>query len=178
MNPGTEQCSIGRKPNSPGGTWACGPKHNNSHAPPPPPAPAPPPPMPPCPVAFGLSSGKLEPGTDHARANGIKGGIHELTCNPWCLFNLTSDLGERNDLGGNPAFQEIAQKMAARLKYHASTGPMPAYIWTDPQEYKEKRAERCAASAKSGYVEPIDLASIGVSSFESVTLLDTVRSSR
>jgi hypothetical protein len=47
--------------------------------------------------------------------------------------------------------------MAARLQYHASTGPMPAFIWPNATEFKEKRAERCAASVESGYVEPIDL---------------------
>ena len=47
-------------------------------------------------------------------------------CQPYCLFNLSSDIGERNDLGPNPAFKPIAQKIAARLRYHASTGPMPA----------------------------------------------------
>ena len=98
MNP-TENCIIGRKPGLPQGSWACGPKHNDSHAPAPAPAPAPPAPTPQCPVPFGLSSGKLEAGTDHARAAGLKGNEEELVCKPWCLFNLTSDIGERNDLG-------------------------------------------------------------------------------
>ena len=48
----------------------------------------------------------------------------------------------------------LAAKMAARLAYHASTGPMPAYIW--PADlFKVKKAERCAASAVSGYIEPL-----------------------
>ena len=55
-------------------------------------------------------------GTDHARADGLKGTRTDLKCDPYCLFNLTSDIGERNDLGQNPAYQEIAQKIAARLK--------------------------------------------------------------
>ena len=158
MNPGTEQCTIGHDPlSSPRGSWACGPKHNDSSAPPPPPAPAPPAPTPQCPVPFGLTTGKLEAGTDHARANGLEGAVAELACKPWCLFNLTSDIGERTDLGQDPAFQGIAQKMATRLQYHASTGPMPAVIWPDPAEYKQNHNEMCAASVKSGYIQPIDL---------------------
>ena len=83
----------------------------------------------------------------------------------------TSDIGERSDLGGNPAYQAIARKMAARLAYHASTGPMPAYIWPNGTEFKEKHDERCAASVKSGYIEPIDL---DPTDREVTTLLDEV----
>eukprot|EP00935_MAST-01C_sp_MAST-1C-sp1_P000894 g894.t1 len=113
-----------------------------------------------CPVPFGLTSGKLEPGTDHARANGLSGQRSDLKCKPWCLFNLTSDLGERNDLGSNPAFQSIAEKMATRLQYHGSTGPMPAYIWPVSQ-FGQKAEELCRASVESGYVEPLDLDLLG-----------------
>jgi len=56
-------------------------------------------------VPFGLSGGVLEAGTDHARAGPVLGGARELTCKPWCLFNLTSDIGERDDLGQRPEFQ-------------------------------------------------------------------------
>jgi hypothetical protein len=112
-----------------------------------------------CPIPFGKTGGALEAGTDHARANGLKGGtITELSCKPWCLFNLTSDIGERSDLGSNPAYQELAHKMAARLRYHASTGPMPAFIWqpSDPL-WIVKRNDACVQSVKSGFIEPIDL---------------------
>ena len=61
--------------------------------------------------------------------------------------------------------------MAARLQYHGSTGPMPAYIWSNVTQYKEKVAERCADSAQSGYIEPIDLLEGGGDS-ASTTLLD------
>merc|ERR1740117_2715424 len=156
-NPGSAQCVLGIKENAPFSEAVCGPQRNNSNAPPPPPAPPSPPapsPLFPCPVPFGLSSGVLEEGTDHARADGIQGSIHELLCNPWCLFNLTSDIGERSDLGANPAYQDIAQKMADRLKYHGSTGPMPAYIW-DPAgpTFKEKQNDACLQSVKSGFIE-------------------------
>ena len=64
----------------------------------------------------------------HADVRNIDDSSHSLgaetalDCKPWCLFNLTDDLGERNDLGANPAYQEIAQKIADRLAYHGSTG--------------------------------------------------------
>ena len=110
-----------------------------------------------CPVPFGLSSGVIEPGTDHARANGLNKGLRfDLACKPWCLFNLTDDIGERHDLGGNPAYQSIAKKIAARLAYHGSTGPMPAYIWPT-SEFAEKVEDLCVNARKSGYVEPLDL---------------------
>ena len=143
----------------------CGPKQNDSSAPPPPP----PPPAPwhaECPVPFGQSGGRIEEGTDHARADGIHGTRHDLVCKPWCLFNLTSDIGERDDLGTNPAYRAIAEKIAARLRYHGSTGPMPAYIWPPSSaEWKAKQEEFCLASSASGYVEPLDAG-------DGVTLLD------
>ena len=154
---GGDKCRVGLVPNEPGWSWVCGPKHNDSHAPPLPPPPSTPAPAPPCPVPFGLSGGELETGTDHARADGIDGSIHELTCDPWCLFNLTSDIGEQNDLGQNPAFQDIAKSIADRLAYHGSTGPMPAYIWNDPDEWKSKVNDLCVSSLATGCVEPLDV---------------------
>ena len=155
--PGRTQCSIGHKFGNPGGSYVCGPKANNSHAPAPPGPPPPPagPPPPECPVPFGQSGGSVEPGTDHARAKSTGVPRHDLVCRPWCLFNLTSDIGERNDLGQNPAYQEIAQKIAGRLKYHASTGPMPAWIWPITT-WKQKVNDMCLASTASGFLEPLD----------------------
>ena len=120
-------------------------------------------------MPFGLSGGQLETGTDHARADGVQGSRFELTCKPWCLFNLTSDIGERTDLGGNPAYQVLAQKMVARLAYHGSTGPMPAYIWTNRTVLATKLNEMCLASVQSGYVEPLD---IGVESRGTATAVN------
>jgi hypothetical protein len=41
------------------------------------------------PVQFGLTSGSVEPGTDHHRAGGVKPPqIPPTICSPWCLFDL------------------------------------------------------------------------------------------
>ena len=171
--PGRTECVIGLKTGEPGSSMVCGPAHNDSSASPPPgpppPSPGPPPPM--CPVPFGLTTGQVEPGTDHARADGLKGTITELKCDPWCLFNLTDDVGERNDLGQNPVYQEIAQKIAARLKYHGSTGPMPAYIWALPEqkpELDDALNTMCLNALATGFAEPVDLGN----DKKLVTLLD------
>ena len=155
-------CSVGHTMGHAGGAWVCGPKHNATGPPPPPPPPLPPPPPSPpgslCPIPLGLTGGVVEEGTDHARApSGTHTGMprHDLTCKPWCLFNLTSDIGERDDLGQNPAFQGIARKIAARLKYHGSTGPLPAWIWP-VDEWDEKVDEMCEASVATGFLEPLD----------------------
>jgi hypothetical protein len=102
----------------------------------------------------------MEPGTDHARAGSTGAARHDLICKPWCLFNLTADIGERDDLGQNPAYQAIAEKIAARLKWHGSTGPLPAYIWPDLEVWATKVDEMCNASVKSGYLEPLDANSL------------------
>lgn len=120
------------------------------------------------PVPFGLSGGEIEPGTDHARAPGTKGNLYELVCVPYCLFNLTADIGERDDLASNEIYRPVAAKMLARLKFHGSTGKPPAYIWpgnltsgvpiTDPGvsvEYNEHLAEMCDAAATTGFIEPL-----------------------
>lgn len=56
VTPGRTQCSLGHKVGTAGGSYICGPKHNDSSAPAPP---GPPPPTkptgPPCPVPFGLT---------------------------------------------------------------------------------------------------------------------------
>lgn len=148
-----KQCSMGHTDGQFGGAFVCGPAHNDTVAPPPPPAP---PSSSGCPVPFGKSGGVLEAGTNHARATSAPFGPRfELTCKPWCLFNLTADIGERDDLGANPAYQAIAQKLASRLKYHAATGPMPAFIWP-VDEWAVKVNDMCVASVKSGFLEPID----------------------
>lgn len=71
---------------------------------------------------------------------------------------VLASAGERDDLGQNPAYQEIAQTIAARLKYHGATGPLPAYIWPDLGVWSTKVGEMCAASLKSGALEPLDAA--------------------
>ena len=137
VTPGRTQCSLGHKVGTAGGSYICGPKHNDSSAPAPP---GPPPPTkptgPPCPVPFGLTGeyvsvatlcfcyilaiecpatlewkpccrksfmfflsqfvalgGSVEAGTDHARAGNTGTSRHDLICQPWCLFNLTADIG-------------------------------------------------------------------------------------
>jgi hypothetical protein len=70
-----------------------------------------------------------------------------------------TDLGEREDLGQNPAYAAIAKKMIARLAYHGSTGPMPAYIWNDKGVWSENVNEMCLASVQSGCLEPLDASS-------------------
>ena len=109
-------------------------------------------------IPFGLTGGKVEPGTDHARAPGVSGSVFELACDPFCLFNLTADLGERHDLAQDPAYKEIAANLTERLAYHAATGPPPAYLWPDADDWKTKGVEPlCAASETSGHVEPLDV---------------------
>ena len=99
----------------------------------------------------------------------------------FCPADVTSSEGQPTPPWGDAVVRDyhamcdeavLAQKMAARLKYHGSTGPMPAHIWPDPAEYKEKHAERCAASVESGYVQPIDLSSSERA--HRTTLLDVV----
>lgn len=113
------------------------------------------------PVPFGRSGGVVEAGTDHARAPSASlKPIFELECDPYCLFNLTADLGEQHDLAGDPRFTALAAKLSARLAYHGSTGPPPAYIWSDTKVWHDKVFEGpnslCERSERTGVVQPLD----------------------
>eukprot|EP01052_Picozoa_sp_SAG31_P001575 SAG31_NODE_53_length_30139_cov_31.002197_17_plen_106_part_00 len=94
--------------------------------------------------------------TNHARAGNTGAPRHDLLCQPYCLFNLTSDIGEREDLALNPAYRPLAEKILARLKYHGTTGPKPAFIWPE-DVWSSKVNEMCLASVKSGFLEPLDI---------------------
>ena len=122
------------------------------------------------PVPFGLTGGSIEAGTDHARAPLPPSALiveMKLECRPFCLFNLTDDIGEQTDLAPNPVYKPLAEKMLARLRWHGSTGPPPAYIWpgtlssgTVPASgsspgFEENLAQLCDAASVSGFMEPL-----------------------
>lgn len=79
----------------------------------------------------------------------------ELACEPYCLFNLTADIGEQNDLART--HKADAERLLARLKYHGSTGPPPAYLWHNLTKWNEAVQQLCRRSEASGYVEPLDV---------------------
>eukprot|EP00045_Choanoeca_perplexa_P015298 m.190352 g.190352 ORF g.190352 m.190352 type:complete len:575 (-) comp16939_c0_seq1:63-1787(-) len=108
-------------------------------------------------IPFGLSSGLVVPGTDHAYAGSFGKGNASLACNPYCLFNLTADLGEQDDLARQPKYASLIQTMLARLEYHGSTGPPPAFLYPDQASY-QKAVNTCYnVSRKEGFLQPIDL---------------------
>jgi len=109
------------------------------------------------PVPFGKTGGRIENGTDHARALSTGQTVAELQCKPYCLFNLTSDLGEQHDLANEPSYKAHAERLLARLKYHGSTGLAPAYIWQNLTEWQEHVNTLCVRSEASGVMEPLDV---------------------
>ncbi len=106
-------------------------------------------------VPLGLTGAVIEPGTDHVRGTEL-GGVVPGKCNPWCLFNLTADIGEAFDLAHNPAFHGIAVSLAARLDEAGATGPPPAYIWPNQTEFKEIVEAQCTTWADAASVQPVD----------------------
>ena len=100
--------------------------------------------------------GVVEAGTDHARAPGLAGGVHELACEPFCLFNLTADLGEVRDLARTPELAPLAARMLARLQHHGSTGPPPSYIWPNLTRWIDAVERLCERSEASGSAQPLD----------------------
>jgi arylsulfatase A-like enzyme len=108
------------------------------------------------PVPIGLSGAVVEPGTDHVRST-VLGGVVPGRCAPFCLFNLTSDLGETHNLAHEPAFAGLIAQMSARLDAFGAAAPPPGYIWPLPKDFKNATAQRCASSLLTGTVQPINL---------------------
>jgi hypothetical protein len=103
-----------------------------------------------------MTGAVIEPGTDHVRSIELGGAtIHH--CNPYCLFNLTEDPGESNDLAGNSAFSSVAAALIARLDYHGSTGPPPAWIWPNITDYNKAVPKLCPSLFENGTLQPLDL---------------------
>ena len=82
-----------------------------------------------------------------------------LPCIPYCLFNLTADLGEEHDLASDPSYAPLAASMRARLEYHGSTGPPQAFVFPEPAVYRQKVDECFAVSLTKGkgFLQPLDL---------------------
>jgi len=110
----------------------------------------------PQPVPLGLSGAVVEPGTDHVRAP-VLGGVVEGRCAPWCLYNLTADLGESHNLAHDgPPFHALAVELAAALDAAGATGPPPAYIWPDPDAFAAANRAMCVRAKATGTIQPLD----------------------
>ena len=108
------------------------------------------------PVPLGQSGAVVEPGTDHVRST-VLGGAVVHHCNPYCLFNLTQDPGESDDLATDSAFNNVAAALIARLDFHGATGPPPAWIWPDLRDFGKAVSELCPQLYDAGTLQPIDL---------------------
>eukprot|EP00930_Biecheleria_cincta_P007870 TRINITY_DN109160_c0_g1_i1.p1 TRINITY_DN109160_c0_g1~~TRINITY_DN109160_c0_g1_i1.p1 ORF type:complete len:564 (-),score=77.84 TRINITY_DN109160_c0_g1_i1:161-1852(-) len=73
-----------------------------------------------------------------------------VKCHPGCLFNLTADPGEQNNLYNY--FPDIVRTLKAKLSDAGRAAPPPAMYWTDPTE---ELNEICKAQAATGYLEPL-----------------------
>ena len=62
---------------------------------------------------MGCAGGTVEADTDHARAGNTGAPRHDLVCKPWCLFNLTADIGMCLDYVSNIPI--IAHPLPSRL---------------------------------------------------------------
>ena len=75
-------------------------------------------------IEFGHSGGKCD--GEHCQAKGYHGPDKSgpIPCQHGCLFNLTADPTESNNLYGEPAFARIVQEMTARLAAAGATGKL------------------------------------------------------
>ena len=108
------------------------------------------------PVPLGKTGAGIEEGPDHVRCT-VLGGAVLHACHPYCLFNITADEGETEDLAGRAEYRAVAESMMARLDWHGATGPPHAYIWPNLTEFAQVTRAACPAILASGSVQPIDV---------------------
>ena len=106
-------------------------------------------------VPLGQSGAVVEPGTDHVRGTTLKNG-QGPPCKPFCLFNVTADPGEENDVSGEPRFAAAAAAMLAKLDAAGASGPPRNWIWQDPNDFKKAAAGLCPQEVQTGSVQPTD----------------------
>lgn len=108
-------------------------------------------------VPLGLSGAVVEAGTDHVRSTVLPGPVPHA-CKPYCLYNITADPGESQDLarGNDPALRALAAQLIARLDAAGAEGPPHAYVWQNMTEFQRQSRISCEASVAMGSVQPVD----------------------
>lgn len=104
---------------------------------------------------FGQSGGLHEAGTDHCRAKSTNGGGSGQTGT--FLFDLSTDLGETNNLAGDPAHAGTIASLKQRLDAVGALGPPPAYEFPEPDAFQAAAGNLCRVTEKTGYLQPGDL---------------------
>lgn len=134
------------------------------------------------PVPLGKSGAVVEPGTDHVRGTTLKNG-NGPACKPFCLFNVSADPGEANDLSGDGKYAAAAGEfffttqtlrqntttltptpnplpktaaMIAKLDAAGASGPPRNWIWQDPADFHKAAAALCPRELQTGSVQPQD----------------------
>ena len=107
------------------------------------------------PVPLGRTGAVVEPGTDHVRAPALAS-ENGRPCRPFCLFNISADMGEEHDLAHQPRYAALAKALIARLDEVGAAAPPPAYIWTNVSQFYREVKAACPAELAAGALLPID----------------------
>lgn len=115
------------------------------------------------PVPFGLSGNSsrdaytVEHGLGHCRSAHIVASKQIGSCHgPGCLFDLTVDESESNNLINDTRFTSILAQLKSRLSAAALTGPEWALPFNRSAMYM-LNDEMCSEELKTGYFEPVRL---------------------
>jgi hypothetical protein len=107
------------------------------------------------PVPLGRTGAVVEPGTDHVRAPALAS-ENGRPCRPFCLFNISADMGEEHDLAHQPRYAALAKALIARLDEVGAAAPPPAYIWANLSEFNREVRAACPAEVAAGALLPLD----------------------
>jgi hypothetical protein len=125
------------------------------------------------PVQFGGSGGKC--GFGGVPDNCVSGGgaapdwgwnlnqtfpAYNTACEPYCIFDVEADVGERTNLADTPDGKGAAQKLIARLRVLSRTGvPQAGHVYPGPESHGYKTQLMpiiCANANATGFFLPAD----------------------
>ena len=108
------------------------------------------------PVPLGRSGAVVEPGTDHVRAPALTS-ENGRPCKPFCLYNITQDPGEHDNLAHLPRYASLAAALIARLDEVGAAAPPPAYIWQNLTQFQKEVKAACPRELAAGALLPLDI---------------------
>ena len=76
-------------------------------------------------------------------------------CRPGCLFNLTADPSELNDLINQTSFNSLVTELKAKLQAAGKAAP-PQNSYFGQAQLQESLDRVCAIEAQTGFLEPSD----------------------
>lgn len=77
---------------------------------------------------------------------------NSVNCTNGCLFNVSEDPSERNDLINDTKYTDLVEQMEHRLRVAGEAALAPSEYFTDPNPALDAI---CQSEVRNGYLEPL-----------------------